>query len=397
MDISQIDETKFVDIFGDPDAQNKPELIIPRFGQTEEIGNVDIFANTTTLVPTTDETTTISLTDETTTLAPKDVDIFEDKTKNVRKNKYAFEDATGYFADRIKSGKFVAIEEDVAGEVKPFIPKTPEEFDEFIDIQVNTQLDNRKKELEEGWYENKSSAWKAVAKYSEMVDSPEEMLPFLQGVGRIESVKDLDENDLDAAEKIIRIRLGRRGESEDVIDDQVDSLKTTDKLVSTATKYKPLLIQEETQYLQGMIKQKQAEDVKYNQLIENIRTNTIKAIEAPIFGKQKLKRDEQSVVFDLIGVPSLETGGYGIYNKIDSLFEEGKFETLTKIALLLEKEESFINYISNVASDKTAVDLQKKLRVANENRSSSNDDVPEEEKRVIQRNQFTSRQAKFGR
>ncbi len=166
MDISQIDETKFVDIFGDPDAQNKPELIIPRFGQTEEIGNVDIFANTTTLVPNTDETTTISLTDETTTLAPKDVDIFEDKTKNVRKNKYAFEDATGYFADRIKSGKFVAIEEDVAGEVKPFIPKTPEEFDEFIDIQVNTQLDNRKKELEEGWYENKSSAWKAVAKYS---------------------------------------------------------------------------------------------------------------------------------------------------------------------------------------------------------------------------------------
>lgn len=397
MNINDIKEEDFVDIFATPGQEKAPALITPKFGMQPDNGN-DIFSPTTTIAPTTGETTTVApTTGETTTAAPlEDVDLFkDDANKAGRKPKYDFTDAVGYFEDRVKNGKFVAVEEEVDGIVKPFIPKTPEEFDEFIEIQVDTKLQAKEKQAESSWYNNKSQAWKAVAKYAEMVENPEEMLPFLQGVQNIESVKDLDESNLEAAERIVRIGMSRRGETQDMIDDQVESLKTTDKLVATATKYKPLIIKEETQYLQGMIRERQEQEVLYNQQVQTIRDNVIKAVEAPIFGKLKLKNDEKSAVFNLIGLPS-QDGGYGIYNKIDSLFQTGKFDVLTKLALLLEKEESLLGYVSATAADKTAEGLQRKLKLANEGKGGAGDN-PEKPQPIVQRNQFSNKPVRFGR
>ena len=70
------------------------------------------------------------------------------------------------------------------------------------------------------------------------------------------------------------------------------------------------------------------------------------------------------------------------------------FETLRDIALMLSKKDSFLSYISTSASDKTAQNLQKKLRLATESRQSSTDNDDDIE--VIKRSQspLTSR---FGR
>lgn len=397
MEINQIQENTFVDIFGDGLNNKGNEPKVANFGG-DGVKDVNLFSTeTTTLPPTTDETTTLApTTGETTTLNPEDVDIFEEK-KGGRKPKYDFTDATGYFEDRIKSGKFVAVEETNAdGTSTPFIPKSPEEFDEFIEIQVNTQIEQKKKDIEEGWYNTKSAAWKAVAKYAEMVDNPVEILPFIQGMNNIESVKDIDENDLEGAEMIVRSRLLQRGESQDIIDENIESLKTTGKLVSTAAKYKPLILQEETKHLQALLQQKKQEEQQYVLMVEKISESAIKAIDSPLFGKQKLKNDEKQAVYDLIGQPSQETGGYQIYNAIDSLFESGKFDTLAKIALLLAKEESFVNYVSSSAVNKSAEQLQKTLRAVGDTRTSSDNDDPEKQKPIVQRNQFVSR-AKFGR
>lgn len=416
MEITDIQENQFVDLFP---AEGEGKSQAPRFGANEK--STALFGSatdtttqaassstdTTTLASTTDTTTvpgssTDTTTESTTDTTTVEADLFgteEEKNKAGRRPKYDFKDTSGYFADRFKSGKFVAIEEEAEdGSKKPFIPQTPEEFDEVIDIQVNYKLAEERKELEKKIYSSKSPAWQAVLKYAEMTDDPAEVLPFIQGVRNIQSVAEIDETTPEGAEQIVRTRLLQRGEGDDVIAEQIDALKGADKLISTAAKYKPVILNEEKQNLQALTKQREDEEKSYQALVTDIRKNAITAIETPLFGKAKLKQDEKAAIYDLIAEPDEQTKGYGIYSVIDNLFEKRDFETLRQVALLLTKRESFVGYISTAAADKTSEGLQKKLRVSTEGRGSSTNDDPSNEgtRQVVNRTQFKS-QARFGR
>lgn len=366
-----------VDILGDgkkPDYVTPPVIVNPAEGNPNPDNNIDLEKPF------------------------KEVDIIGDgdPTKAGRPKKNDFSDTKGYFEDRIKSKKFVAIEQvDDKGNATPFIPSTPEEFDEVIDLQVNFQLDERTKGLEAAWYNSKSPAWQAVAKYSELTDNPQELIPFLSGVRTLESVAQLNPDEAASAEQIVRTRLLQRGDSDDLVTEQIDILKGADKLISMAQKYKPEILEQEKRNLNGMIAQKQEEEREYQGLIFNIRNNAVQAIEAPMFGKVKLKQDEKAAIYDMIAEPSAETKGYGIYTAIDNLFERGEFEKLKEIALLLTKPDQFKNYISNATADKVAAGLAKKLQVASAGNGGGNDNLIDDSPRpVIQRNQYS---AKFGR
>ncbi len=313
-----------------------------------------------------------------------------------RKPKYAFEDAVGYFEDRLKTGKFVKVSvENDKGEEVDFIPKTPEEFDEVLDIQINYRTEQAKKELEKTWYQNKPAAWQAVAKYAEMVDNPADLIPFIQGVQTIESVAQLNEQEIDGAERIVRTRLAQRGDTEDLIDDQIELLKTTNKLIDTAVKYKPLILNDEKAYLGELKRSAEAEQIQTQKIVQQIRTKAVEAIEAPIFGKMKLRNEEKAVIYDLIAVPDEQSKGYKIYNIIDNLFEKGDFETLKRIALLASKPDVFINYLAIDSKEKVAASLEKKIRVAGERGTASKLDSEEQQVR-LPRNQYGNT-PRFGR
>lgn len=385
--IEQVDEQVFGDLFGQPALKST----IPSFGMNQGENDIFIPVKTEPVVVVDDNVyDTVVVDDKDDTVA---ADILNDD-KVIPK--YDFSDTSGYFEDRFKNGKFVPIEQ-VGEDGKPinFVPKTPEEFDEVIDLQVNYQLQQRTKELEKNWYTSKSPAWQAVAKFAEMTDDPTEIVPFLQGIRTMESVGELDPTDLTGAEKIVRARLEQRGDDEDVIAETIDSLKTTDKLVSAAQKYKPLIMQQEKQQLTQMLAEKNQQDQDYRQMVVTIRENAIKAIEAPIFGKQNLKQEEKAAIYDMIAEPQPETKGYRIYTAIDELFEKGDFGKLKKIALILSNEDALLDYISTGAATKTAEKLQKQLRVSTEGRASSTSSDSGDERR-IQRNQY-SNTPRFGK
>lgn len=407
MPIETLNNDQFTDLFPQTDNSSAGRNNV-RFGQETMELTTDLLKSTTeqTTQASVTETTTASTTDQTTqssttdtTTASTDVNLLEseeDKKKG-RRPKYNFDDAAGYFKDRIDSGKFIAIEEvKEDGTKTSFIPKTPEEFDEVIDIQVNYQLQQKQKQIEEKWYDSKSPAWKAVAKYADMIDDPTEIIPFLQGVRMIESVADINENDLDGAEKVVRTRLQQKGDSEDIIEETVDSLKKSDKLISTAQKYKPMIVNQEKQQLQQLTQQRQKEQQDYLELVSDIRDGAIKAIDSPIFGKTNLKKEEKSAVYELIAQPNEKTKGFPIYSAIDDLYEKGNFELLKKIALLLHKEESFLGYISTDAANKTAQGLHRTLQAANSGRGSANDPEVNENRPTVQRNQY-NQPLRFGR
>lgn len=328
----------------------------------------------------------------------KQVDILDNPAgKPGRKPKYDFSDMSGYYQDRVKNKKFVAIqEEDAEGNKILFVPKTPEDFDEVIDIQVNHKLEQERQVMAQKVYEGKSPAWRAAIQFAEMVDDPSQMIPFLQGVRNIQSVANLNPEEIDGAESIIRARLEQRGDPQEVIDSQIEALKTTDKLIPTAKQYKPVILQQEQQALAAQVHEQRQKEQEYMQLVSDIRENAVKAIEQPIFGKAKLKQEEKAAIYDLIGEPSSETQGYGIYSAIDGLFDKGDFDTLRQVALLLSKKEAFFNYINTQAAQKTAEGLQKKLTVATEGRTAGTTLDLDPDTPVVQRGQY-NKQVRFGR
>ena len=411
MDINSVKENEFIDLFGGaaaPAAAKQAGGFV-----TGTPNDVDIFSlsatdtttvvsasaeETTTVSASTDESTTVqsSSTEETTT---KPVDIFaaEEKAKAGRKPKYDFSDMSGYYEDRVKSGKFVKIEEDAEdGTKRVFVPKTPEDFDEVIELQVNYKLGQEKNKAIQQAYQSKSPAWQAVLRYSELVDDPSEVVPFIEGVRTMESVAQVDENTPEGAEKIVRTRLLQKGDTPELVDEQIQTLRSAEKLVPTAKAYKPLIIQQEQAQLSQMIQERKAQEAEYLQMVEAVEKNAVKAIETPLLGKHKLTRDEKAVVYDMIAVPSEETKGYGIFQAIDDLYTKGDYETLKMMALLAGgKKEALLNYISAGAATATAANLQRTLRVASSSTSSGNDSGEIEEKVItVNRNQYSS---KFGR
>lgn len=400
MDINTVNPNQFIDLFGTGGVATPTKT--PGFVAGVAPDLVDILSTTeTTTVPSTTETTTSTTetttasasTTETTTL----VNIFEEEEKGKpgRKPKSEIADLPTYFEDRIKSGKFVKIEEDAPdGSKKVFIPKTPEDFDEVFEIQLNYRLEQEKKQLAQQVYQSKSPAWQTVLKYSELVDDPSEIVPFIQGIKTIESVGQIDENTSEGAEKIVRSRLQQKGDTPELIDQQIEALRTGEKLIPTAKVYKPMIIQEEQVNLSQMIQEKQREEQQYLQMVDTIEKNAVQAIETPLFGKQKLSKEEKAIVYDMIAYPSEETKGYPIFSAIDELYEKGDFETLKIISLLAAgKKDAVFSYISSHAATATAAGLQRTLRVASTS-SSSTGDQNTETTPVVTRRQYSG---KFGR
>lgn len=396
--VQNVDQNVLVDMFPELGGTSSLNQIKPEFGM--QVHEADILTHKST----TEETTQATVNQdgeggeegdkkEGKVDDKKEVDILgNDKPTPTAEIK----DLTSYFQDRVRSGKFIAIEEeDAEGNKTPFIPKTPEEYDEVLELQINYRVEQAKKDLEKSWYDSKSPAWKVVSQYAELVDNPAELIPFIQGVQTIQSVANIDENEIDGAEQIVRARLLQRGDPEEIVNQQIEALKTTDKLVSTAKQYKPIILQQEQQVLARQMKEKEEEERKYSQLISELRDAAIQELEKPIFGKAKLKQEEKALIYDLIGEPSQETQGYGIYNAIDNLFEKRDFNTLKQVALLLAKNDSFYNYLGANVANQTAASLEKKLRLAGESKTSSGKDY-DEENRPIQRNQYKTKPT-FGR
>lgn len=386
MQVQDLNPNAFADLFPAPADGNQKQGPL-RFGMEETFQDILNVDETTDNQP--DNTSLVK--NEVDELIEKDVkEVTEESnntdltnipdTKKVEEKKAEeIKGLSDYFSQKMQEGKFVAInEEDDKGNKVPFIPKTIEDFDEVMEIQMNFQRQQAQREMEQKWYESKSPAWKAVAQYAEMVDDPSQLVPFLEGVKTIQSVGEIDENEIDGAEEIVRIRMEQRGDPEEVITSQIEALKTTDKLISTAKQYKPVIVNQEKQVLAQQVRQAELEKQAWAQEVNDIRTKAYQEIEKPFFGKSNLKRDEKAAIFNLIAQPSEETKGFAIYDEIDKLFAKRDFETLKQVALLVAKKDSFYNYVGIDTADKTANSLKRKLQAAVDSRSSSGNDYDEE-------------------
>ena len=188
------------------------------------------------------------------------------------------------------------------------------------------------------------------------------LIPLLQGVQNIDTVSQLDPENENEAETIVRTALKRRNEPTEIIEDQLNTFKENKTLVSLAKKYQPILINEENQRMAQIQKEKALEEQRAIQLISQIHDKAIENLESPFLGKHKLKLEEKQAIYDLIAEPTSPAGGYKIFEAIDNLYEKQDFETLREIALLLSNKDSHRKYMGVSIGNQIGENLLRKLK-----------------------------------
>lgn len=259
--------------------------------------------------------------------------------------------------------------------------ETKADLQDLLDANFNHKIETQQKEIYEQVFKSFTPAMQFIAQYAQQVSSPSELLPLLQNTSNIERFASLDENNPIHQEQIVREKMRLAGDSEDVIEQEITDLKDRAKLADKAKVYKPALQQFYEKQVKQLADQKAQEEHQYFEMVKQNDANIRKVLDADQFDGMKLKQTHKGVVYELLAVPREEYGGgMGIYHIIDTLFQQGKFDKLAKIALLAGDEKAFEELISNKAkftmADSTARKLNTSIRTAG---PTSTDVDPDEE------------------
>lgn len=381
MELHNVDQTEFSSIFGNPN-NNTDKKFEPKESGFSGTGTADsLFVKPKTDIK--EEIAVLTPEEQAKVLEDKkeiveDVSLFENKNAI---DEAKFTDVKSIFEELIKNNQLLPLEDEKLD--------TPADIQALIQANVVHQVEELKKDQNNTWYASKSPAWRIVAEFAEKVQHPSELLPFIQSVQTIDSVSELDpKNEVDA-EKIIRMALISRNESQDIIDDTIATYKENGKISNIAEKYQPSLVQQEQIKMQNLVKQKEQEEINNYNMIKQIHEDAVKVLETPFLGKHKMKKEEKAAIYNMIASPDSQTGGYKIFSAIDNLYETKNFDKLRMIALLLQDDKAYNSYVGLDVANNTAENIMRRVKTTATAHSTSDLELPPTIKnQPIQNNNF---------
>lgn len=266
-----------------------------------------------------------------------------------------------------------------SGKIQPWVndnnevimPTTRQELIELMDDNFNTFNDNNLKEVNNQFYQTKSPVWQTLLKYAETAKSLDEVAPLFSAMQESEITEKLDIEDVSHQEYIIK-KLGFiQGLDEATIDADILDLKERGKLKERAEKVKPGLDKYNAAQIQQELARKNQEAAYKQQEIQNHINSVIEnVISKKDISGVKIKEDHKRFIASTL-VPDDSLGGLPIYTIIDNLLAQGKFDVLSRIALLATNEELHDNYYGAKKANQVAASLQRTLRDANATKTGS--------------------------
>lgn len=265
--------------------------------------------------------------------------------------------------------------------------ETKADLQDLLDANFNHKVETQQKEIYQQVFNSMTPAMQFIAQYAQSVSSPSELIPLLQNTSNIERFASLDENNPIHQEQIVREKMRLAGDSDDVIEQEIIDLKDRAKLADKAKMYKPALQQFYEKQVKQLAETKAKEEQDYFQQVQQNDANIRKILDADQFDGMKLKQAHKAIAYELLAVPREEYGGgMGIYHVIDTLFQQGKFDKLAKIALLAGDEKAFEELLGNKVRFAVADSTTRKLQTAARTAGPSNTDVDPDE---VQQNTHT--------
>ena len=251
------------------------------------------------------------------------------------------------------------------------IPKTFDELKQLIDENKKHEVEQNKKQ----WESDLSPQVKSIMDYAKA--GGKDVTPLLEAWATVESISQLNPNDINDAEELVRYDLELKGHSEDDIEEQVDLLRAANKLQAKAANLKPRLEEYEVQRIQSIEQeQRQRTEMLQAKRVE-YQTNMSKAIDSAFTDKHLSNGLKQSIfepVYESAFKPGMRVTGF--QRALEELqLDPSKNKHFAEVALLASDRDKFFEIYGNQIKKEVTADTVKKLKFAKSTNQTAEDEV----------------------
>jgi len=255
------------------------------------------------------------------------------------------------------------------------IPKTFDELKDLIDQNKKYEVEENKKKWETETVDGLSPQVKSIMEYAKA--GGKDVTPLLESWATVESISQLDPNNINDAEELVRYDLESKGLDEDDIEEQVDFFKSTNKLFSKAHSIKPKLEQQEVEKIAHMHEMQMHRSQELQAKRVEYQTNMSKAIEKTFTDSSVSKNIKHSIfepVYESSFRPGLKITGF--QKSLEDLqLDPTKNEHFAELALLASDRDKFFEVYGSKIKREVTADTVKKLKFSKNNNASMEDEA----------------------
>ena len=255
------------------------------------------------------------------------------------------------------------------------IPKTFDELKELINENKKYEVEESKKKWETENIEGLSPQVQSVMEYAKA--GGKDVTTLLEAWATVESISQLNPNDVNDAEELVRYDLEFKGLDDDDIEEQVDLLKSSGKIFQKAANLKPKLEQQEVQRIAEMeaLQKQRAEQLQQNKI--RYQNNMSQAIDKTFSDKNISSVIKHSIfepVYESAFRPGMRVTGF--QRGLEELqLDPNKNQHFAEVALLVSDRDKFFEVYGNKIKRDVTADTVKKLKFAKSTNQTAEDEV----------------------
>lgn len=231
----------------------------------------------------------------------------------------------------------------------------------------------------------------------------QDITPLLSAISEVEKSSNIDVEQEDGQEEIVRQVLKIKGFDDEEIKDQIDTLKDLDRLKKKAEKFLPELNKMKEQRIQMMM-QEQEENDRQAKEAARVYIQTIQdTLDSDQVGDLKLKKEDKFKIIEALAVPRYRSiNGFQVNEFVKKLEEmqfgkNADYQHFLNIVHLTVDKQGFMDKLKETMKTEITSDTVRKLKTAKTSSANSPQDTTPDNtnrKNVIQRGGFKNPYAK---
>jgi len=255
------------------------------------------------------------------------------------------------------------------------IPKTFDELKQLIDENKKFEVEESKKAWEAETLNDLSPQVQSIMEYAKA--GGKDVTPILQAWATVESISQLDPNNIDDAEELVRYDLEAKGLDQDDIEEQVDLLKSSRKIHQKAANLKPRLEEQEIARIAQMEQLQKQKTAQLQANKQRYQQSMSTAIDAAFSDKSLSNTIKHSIfepVYESAFRPGMRVTGF--QRSLEELqLDPNKNQQFAEVALLVSDRDKFFEVYGNKIKRDVTADTVKKLKFAKNTNQTSEEEV----------------------
>lgn len=258
---------------------------------------------------------------------------------------------------------------------KFIVPKTFDELKDLINENKKYEVEESKKKWETETLSDLSPQVKSIMEYAKA--GGKDVTPILEAWATVESISSMDPRNIDDAEELVRYDLEAKGLDDDDIEEQIDLLRSSNKLINKAASIKPKLEEQEIARIQHMEEQQRQRTAQLLDNKKKYQQSMSKAIDETFSDKSLSNTIKHSVfepVYESAFRPGMRVTGF--QRSLEEIqLDPNRNQHFAEVALLVSDRDKFFEVYGNKIKRDVTADTVKKLKFAKNTNQTAEDEV----------------------